>query len=145
MAEKKNAKYVITTYKKGLKLPEYRSPADPSIIKKVVYLDKDVVPDSNFYCEVMWLVPGEKWKTAPKQVDEHTHTWGEFMGFFGFNYENIHDLGAEIEFWIDGEKKVITESFAAFIPAGVKHGPLIVRNVRIPIFHFSSGPTPKYT
>ena len=66
------------------------------------------------------------------------------IGFFGFDYEDIQGLGAEIEFTVDNEKQIITKSFAAFIPAGVQHGPLIVRNVKRPIFHFTAADTDRY-
>jgi hypothetical protein len=60
------------------------------------------------------------------------------------HFFDIQDLGAEIEFTVDHEKKMITKSLAAFVPAGKQHGPLIIRNVARPIFHFMSGQTPKY-
>ena len=56
----------------------------------------------------------------------------------------IQASGPGIEFTVDGEKQVITESFAAFIPAGIQHGPLIIRNVTKPIFAYSSGSTERY-
>jgi hypothetical protein len=90
----------------------------------------------------MWILPGSAKPLT--QYDSHTHSWGELIGFFGFNYDDIQDLGAEIEFTVDNEKKIITKSFAAFVPAGIQHGPLIIRNVVRPIFHFMSGPTQKY-
>ena len=39
--------------------------------------------------------------------EEHTHDFGEMMCFYGFNFEDIMDLGAEIEFWIEGKKYLI--------------------------------------
>jgi hypothetical protein len=142
MAEKKNAKYFVTSDKKDLKLPSYRHIMDPAFVKRVLQLDSEAVPGADFYSEVMWIIPGSE---APlTQVDSHTHTWGEMIGFFGFNYEDIKDLGAEIEFTIDNEKHIITNSFAAFVPAGIQHGPLIIRNVVRPIFHFTAGPCKIY-
>ncbi len=142
MAEKSHAKYFLTTDKKNLKLPSYRHVLDPKFVKRIVHLDSETVPGAEFYSEAMWILPGSK--TPINQYDSHTHTWDELIGFFGFNYENIKDLGAEIEFTIDNEKHIITDSFAAFVPAGVQHGPLIIRNVRIPVFHFMAGPSKLY-
>jgi hypothetical protein len=90
----------------------------------------------------MWIVPGSKEDIT--QVDSHTHTWGELIGFFGYNYDDIQDLGAEIEFTIDNQTYNITKSFCAFIPPGVQHGPLIIRNVKRPVMHFTAGPTARY-
>ncbi|MBN2243074.1 MAG: hypothetical protein JW793_10320 [Acidobacteria bacterium] len=37
------------------------------------------------------------------------------------------------------EEYIISKSFAAIIPKGVSHGPLTLRNVRKPIFHYTVG------
>jgi hypothetical protein len=144
MDEKKNAKYIVTSDKPNLKLPAYRLKMDPKFVKKFVHVDADTVPGAEFYSEAMWILPGDKSPKGMTQVNSHTHTWGELIGFFGFNYDDIQDLGAEIEFTVDNEKHIITKSFAAFIPAGIQHGPLIIRNVKRPVFHFMSGPTRRY-
>jgi hypothetical protein len=144
MAEKKNAKYFVMSDKPNLEFPAFRPKVNSDLFRKIVHLDADVVPDSEFYSEAMWIVPGDEFKEGVTQVEAHSHTWGEFIGFYGYNYDDIHDLGAEIEFTIDGETHHITESFASFIPAGIEHGPLIIRNVVRPIMHFMAGTTKKY-
>jgi hypothetical protein len=144
MAEKKNAKYIITSDKPGLKLPAYRLKVAPRFIKKITRVDADTVPGAEFYSEAKWILPGDKSEKGMVVVESHTHDWGELIGFFGFNYEDIRDLGAEIEFTVDNEKHIITRSFASFVPAGVQHGPLIIRNVVRPIFHFTAGPCQIY-
>jgi quercetin dioxygenase-like cupin family protein len=53
-------------------------------------------------------------------------------------------LGAEIEFTVDNQTYNITKSFLAYIPPGVQHGPLIIKNVKRPIMHYTAGPTAKY-
>ncbi len=138
MVEQKFLKYFVFEDKKNLKLPSYRVPVDPKLVKRITLVDKDTVPGASFYNETMWILPGFGAKPAssnPNFMKEHTHEFGELLCFYGFNYENVIDLGAEIEFWVDGEKQVINESFTAFIPAGIKHGPLTIKNVRRPIMH----------
>ena len=142
MAEKRNAKYFVTADKPNLVLPSYRLKVDPQFVKRILHVDADTVPGAEFYSEARWIVPGSKEEI--RLVNSHTHTWGELLGFFGFNYDDIQDLGAEIEFTVDNEKHLITKSFAAFVPAGIQHGPLIIRNVVRPIFHFSAGPCKIY-
>ena len=142
MAELKNAKYFLTADKENLKLPAYRHEDKMDQIKRVVHLDADTVPGAEFYSEAMWILPGKEKEI--KRVEAHTHDWSEFIGFFGFDYDDIQGLGAEIEYTIDGETHLITKSFAAFIPAGVPHGPLIIRNVTKPIMCFTGGDCPKY-
>jgi hypothetical protein len=66
------------------------------------------------------------------------------IGFFGFNYDDIQGLGAEIEITIDNQTHKVTKSFASFVPAGVQHGPIIIRNVKRPIFHFIAADTDRY-
>ena len=138
MNEKKNAKYFIFKDKPNLKLPAYKHPTDPKYTHRLAYIDEETVPNATFGCETMWLLPGEKSEAGQKMMEEHTNPYGVFIGFFGFNYDDIHDLGAEVELWIGGEKHIIDKSFAAFIPEGLEHGPLIIRNIMRPVFHFTS-------
>jgi hypothetical protein len=142
MAELKNAKYVITSDKPGLKYPSFHYKLNPEFVKYVTHIDADTVPGAEFFSKTMWILPGSKEDLI--RMESHTHDFGEFIGFFGFNYSNINDLGCEIEFTVDNEKHIITEAFASFIPAGVQHGPLIIRNVRIPVFHFIGADTDRY-
>jgi hypothetical protein len=144
MAEKKWAKNLLASDKENPVFPSHRHKEDPRFIKRIVQLDGDTVPGAEFYSEAKWILPGDRSKEGMVLFDSHTHTWGEFIGFFGFDYENILDLGGEIEFTVDNEKHIITKSFGAFIPAGIQHGPLIIRNVIKPIMHFTGGDTAKY-
>jgi|WetSurMetagenome_2_1015567.scaffolds.fasta_scaffold632877_1 hypothetical protein len=149
MAEQKFLKNFIFGDKKGLKLPPYRMPVDPQFFKRMTVVDKDTVPGAQFYCETNWILPGFGTQPLPpgkkgNYWEEHSHNFGELMCFYGFNYENIQDLGAEIEYWIEGKKYIIKESFTSFIPAGVKHGPLSIRNVVRPIVHFVACDSPAY-
>lgn len=115
MVEKKNAKYFVFQDKPNLKLPPYRYPMDPKTSRRIVYLDSETVPGAKFYCEAVWLLPGER--LMPKAgsklrnaVEAHTHPFGELMGFFGFNYDNIHDLGAEIVLFDSRTYKAYTQA-----------------------------------
>lgn len=142
MAGKKFSRNAVDYMKTDPKYPKYRIETDPEIVKNVVQVDGDTVPGAEFYSEAKWIVPG-----ADKEIrlfESHTHDFGVLMGFFGFDYNDIQGLGAEIEYTVDNETHIINKSFASFIPAGVQHGPLIVRNVRKPIFHFMSAGTEKY-
>jgi hypothetical protein len=146
LAKNKNAKYFVFGDKADLKLPAWRHTLDPRWAKRMVYLDSEVVPGADFYCETIWFLPG---RPLPKPgekhgVQEHTHPYGELIGFFGFNYENIHNLGAEVEIWIEGIKYNVKETFVAFIPPGVKHGPLSIRNIIRPVMHLTAGPSKMY-
>ncbi len=149
MAEQKYLKNFIFSDKKNLKLPAYRVSPDPQFFKRMTVVDKDMVKGAKFYCETSWILPGFGAQPLPagkkgNYFEEHTHNFGELMCFYGFNYDNILDLGAEIEYWIEGKKYIIKESFTTFVPAGIKHGPLSIRNVTRPIVHFIAADTPSY-
>jgi hypothetical protein len=138
----KNAVYGVDKAKVNPQYPPYRIKTDPAIVKSIITVDDEVVPGAQMYADTKWILPGSK--TEIKLCESHTHEFGEMLGFYGFNYDNIQDLCAEIEIVIDKEINIVDRSFAAYIPAGIQHGPIIVRNVRRPIFWVSSGITPRY-
>ena len=143
----KLAKQFVFDDKKNLVLPEFRHEIPKEIAQRMVYLDKEVVPGAKFYAEALWFWPGPKKKPEPGEVrgvKPHTHPFPEMIGFFGTNADDIHDLGGEIELWIDGEQNIITQSFVAYIPAGVLHCPLNILRIDRPIFHFTAGPGEMY-
>jgi hypothetical protein len=140
-----NEKYFVTELKKNLVV----APWDPVFTEKeasrLLSLDSDV-REGAFYMEMAWFWPG-KWpetKSEQENVKAHTHEFDESIAFVGTNPENIRDLGGEVELWVNGEKNILDRSFVAFIPAGTVHGPLIIRKVNRPIFHFTSGVGKRY-
>ena len=121
MAELKNSKYFVFQDKPNLELPEYRHEVPSEYAHRIVYLDSEVVPDASFYVEALWFWPGPRPQPQPGDepgVKPHTHPFDEMIAFFGTNPDDIHDLGGEVELWIDGEQHIIDKSFVAFIPAG---------------------------
>jgi len=79
-----------------------------------------------------WMLAGED----AGKMDAHTHPYPEIIAFVGTNPDDLHDLGAEAEIWMDDEKYIWTQSFLVYVPSGLKHCPLIVRNIKRPVFHF---------
>jgi hypothetical protein len=140
----KNEKYMLTVDKANPVFPAFRHDMESRFVKRALQLDAETVPGAEFYSEAKWIVPGDTSKEGILLVDSHTHAFNELIGFFGYDYEDILDLGAEIEFTVDNEKHLITRSFAAFIPVGIQHGPLVIRNVRKPIFHMTAADTGAY-
>ena len=144
MDKSKYSKYFVTGAKANLSLPSYRHEATERSggnSTRLIYLDNEVVPGA-FYSECAWF-----WSaSAPGKVEAeaHTHEFDEIIGFFGTSREDPHELCGEIELWLEDEKHILTKSFMVFIPAGMKHCPLIVRRVDRPIFHFTVGTGGKY-
>jgi hypothetical protein len=146
MATSKYGKYIINK----LQHPKEEAPWNPPVSEagkgtsgRVLYLDNDVVPGA-FYMECVWIMPRpaltkEGIEAAKKRgPGPHSHELDEVIAFFGTNHEDPHDLGAEVELWLGDEQHIINKSSLVFIPAGLKHCPLIFRKVERPVFHYTT-------
>jgi mannose-6-phosphate isomerase-like protein (cupin superfamily) len=145
---KLDKRFFITELAQKVKIIEPIPIWTPQQAKRLLFLDKDVIPGA-FYMACSWFWPGGEWP-APKPgtepiVKAHKHDFDEVLAFIGTNPDDINDLCGEVELWVDGKQNIIDKSFMAFIPAGVMHCPLSILKVERPIFHFNSGPTKTYT
>jgi hypothetical protein len=112
--------------------------ADP--IKRVIYMDDRVVPGS-FYVEAVWVVG-----SMPRSHPEHSHPdHDEILGFVGSNMDDPTDLGAEIDFVVDGRKMTITKTCFIHVPAGIKHGGLCFRKIDRPVFQIAMSRMPAFS
>ena len=138
MTESKYGKYVVTE----LKMPEEKQKIAADYAKyatRILWLDENVV-EGAFHMNTAWYL-----KAAATLEDvPHVHDTDEIIGFFGNDHENPHDLGGEVEIWLEDEKQVITKSAMVFVPAGMKHCPLVLKRVDRPIFHFTTVPGKQY-
>jgi hypothetical protein len=100
-------------------------------LQQVLALNGEILKGA-FHISCAWISPGPN----PGVYPAHTHPHGEMIGFIGTNPDDPTDLGGEAELWIDDEQYFITESFLAFFPKDILHCPLMVTNVKRPIFHF---------
>ncbi|MGD0659960.1 MAG: hypothetical protein ABSD38_18020 [Syntrophorhabdales bacterium] len=141
MPEKKYAKYIVTDLKKNITEAPWSPPlsvAGEGKGGRLLFLDDEVVPGA-FYVETVWVTPRKPEESVGRMTKSHTHDYDEVLGFFGTNPDDIHDLQAEAEFWLDDEKHILTRSCMVFVPKGLQHGPLRFVRVDKPVFHFSSG------
>jgi len=151
MTELKYSKYVISELKRHSRLSPERQGPDPWYIPKVgeggriqlLYLDNSIVENAR-YAECVWIMPGGE-HPAIAEPHQHTHDFDEVVTFIGSNIEEPYDLGGEIEIWLEDEPQILTKSCLIFIPAGMKHCPLIIRRVDRPIFHTAMGTGSYYT
>jgi hypothetical protein len=132
MSGSKYGKYVIT----DLVLPEEKKKIEADYskyAKRILWMDENVV-EGAFHMNTAWFL------NAAETLEDkpHVHDTDEIIGFFGNDPRNPYDLGAEIEIWLEDEKQVITKSALLFVPAGMKHCPLILKRVDRPIFHFTT-------
>ena len=100
-------------------------------IKRVIYMDDRIVPGS-FYVEAVWVMG-----SIPRSHPEHVHEYDEIVGFVGSNMDDPGDLGAEIDFVVDGVKTTITKTCFIHVPAGVKHGGFASRKIDRPVFQIA--------
>jgi hypothetical protein len=145
MTESKYGKYIITELKPDIKLPDFRTDRPgkktPAGLQHIIWLDKEVVPGSRMFGEFVWFWPGqEDEKNREGNSKTHTHPVDEVIAFLGTNINDPHDLGGEIELWLEGEPHIMDKSFFAWVPAGMKHCPVIIRRIDRPIIHFTMGP-----
>lgn len=93
-------------------------------------MSSKLVPGNTTYLEAGWI-----WEMPDPNphIFEHVHDkYNEIVLHIGSDPKNPEDLGAEIEFVVDGEPLKIDKTSALFIPAGVKHGPVIWKKVTRP-------------
>jgi hypothetical protein len=141
MFTQKLGKYIVTNPKENLVVPKWGGNLSQERSTRMMYLDSEVIKGA-FYVECVWFWPTEQKDTS--SPDPHTHEWDEVIAFFGTDRNDLHDLGAEIELFVDGEQNLINETFLAFIPAGIVHCPLNILSITKPVFHFAVGQGKQY-
>jgi len=132
MAESKYGKYIVTE----LKIPEEKQKIAEAYSKyatRVLWMDENVV-EGAFHMNTAWYLKA----TATLEDTAHVHDTDEIIGFFGSDSQNPYDLGGEIEIWLEDEKHIITRTAMLFVPAGMKHCPMVINRVDRPIFHFTT-------
>ena len=132
MGDLQTSQYIISE----LKMPESKKKINAEYEKyatRVLWLDDKMVQGA-FHMNTAWYLKA----AATLENVPHAHDTDEIIGFFGNNPEDPYDLGGEIEIWMQNEKHILTRTSLIFVPAGMKHCPLILRRVDRPIFHFTT-------
>jgi hypothetical protein len=137
MAKSKYGKYVVTDLK--TEMSEESKARYAKFATRVLWMDDKVVPGA-FQMNVSWYLKPQNMSTGTG----HNHDVPELIGFFGSDPDNPYDLGGEIEFWMEGEKFMLTKSCIIYVPANMNHCPLILRRIDRPVFHFTIVTGPKY-
>ena len=122
---------------------DYMSDSDPKYYRHLVYIDETVVPDCEYGCNTMFLLPGNPSKAGIRIMEPHTLPYGTNITLVSLNYADVTDLRGEAELWIGGEKHIIKKNFGAYSPPGIEQGPLIVRNVEKQLFFSKCNPVGK--
>lgn len=78
------------------------------------------------------------------EATPHYHKFPIIMGFIGSDSKDIYDFDAEIEFYIDGEKQIITNTSIVTVPPETPHCPLIFKRIGKPVVFLEVHLTDKY-
>ncbi len=126
MAESRYAKNLVTKPAYEVTAGKVKGRQYPTM----TFMSNDLVPGSNLYLEMGWIY---KMTEPNPHILEHSHDkYSELVLHIGSDPKNPEDLGAEVEFVVGGESLIFDKTSAIFIPAGVKHGPVIWRKVKRP-------------
>ena len=91
-------------------------------IPAMTLMSNNLIPVSNMYVEAGWILA---MPDPNPHIGEHTHNYDEIVIHLGVDSDSPEDLGAEIEFSVDGKLLTVEKTSAVFVPKGVKHGPLV--------------------
>jgi hypothetical protein len=141
MVATKYGKYIVTELKDKVEAPwatEYK----PTELVRLLNLDSNILKGA-FYVETTWFLPPVANRTG-YDVETHKHDYDEVLAVFGSDLDDPHNLHAELEIWLGGEKHIVTKSCLVFIPKGLEHGPIRWLKMDKPVFHFACGTTKKY-
>jgi hypothetical protein len=149
MSESKYAKNIITEDlmpprpEEDIQLMASQEKAGKTLDRTLLLGIQDSIIKGAFFsgCEWLWELTGN----GPVNIERpHSHDFDEIIGFAGSNRNHPRDLGGEIEFWMGGEKHILTKSCLIFIPRGVTHCPVILKRIDTPIFMFEAGNNSSY-
>ncbi len=99
MVELKYKKYIVEGYI-ATEEEKIRAAQDPERLARllpVVRLDDDIVKGS-FFMTFVWALGVS---SREQDLEAHTHDYNEVLGWIGTDWKNPHDLGGEIEFWME--------------------------------------------
>lgn len=138
MPELKYQKYILT----DLILPEdiqKRAEKYAQKATRILWLEDFVIKGApSIICSWYWKA------TETEGTPAHMHDFDEVIGFIGSDPENPHDLGGEVEFWLEDEKYILKKSCLVFAPKGLRHCPLKVIRVDRPILFLAFSITSRY-
>jgi hypothetical protein len=84
-------------------------------------MSSDLIPMAATYIETSWITA---MPDVNPHIHEHSHDYDEIVMHIGTDPADQEDLGAEIDFVVDGQPLTITKTSSMYIPKGVPHGPL---------------------
>lgn len=95
----------------------------------MTYMSRALVPEASCYLELGWK-NGLPKPNSP--ITEHVHDYDEIIMHLGGDSNTPRDLGAEIELYIGDQPITFNTTTLVFIPKGVPHGPVTLKNFTRP-------------
>ena len=140
MAERKYEKYILTELKVPEEMAKHKAYEDyRQRATHILWLEDDVIQGADSVI-LSWY-----WKATEKEGSpSHVHDFDEIVGFVGNDPQNPHDLGAEVEFWMEDEEYILDKTCLIWVPKGLRHCPLRVRKLDRPILFLALSMTKKY-
>lgn len=90
-------------------------------IPPMTLMSNNLVAGADHYIEAGWIVA---MPDPNPHIDEHVHDYDEIVMHIGTDPDDPDDLGAEIEFMVNGEPLTLSKTSSVYVPKGMPHGPL---------------------
>ncbi|MCL2126448.1 MAG: hypothetical protein FWH33_10755 [Oscillospiraceae bacterium] len=100
-----------------------------SAIKPIVCIDGSSI-DGTIYYQADWIMEPLTQEGLVK------HDSDKLLVFLGTDPDDHEALGADVELWLENDKLTLTETCVVFVPKGVAHGRMSVKNVRRPFINY---------
>ena len=141
----KYGKYIISDARLPHNKEDWEATYNPKEETRVLYLGDDIIKGA-FYVSCGWFWPEMvKSDSSNRSTKPHCHDYDEVVAVIGTNPDDPRDLGGELEFYLGGERHVVTKTSLIFIPAGLEHGPFNQLKMERPIFQFDCSMSGKHT
>ena len=105
MAESRYGKYICTEITPETRAKHEIVAQNSERMEHVIWMDDEVIPGAP-YSELVWFRPTadipspEEMRQRPG-VPTHSHPFDEVLCYTGADIDNPHDLGGEIELWLE--------------------------------------------
>jgi hypothetical protein len=99
----------------------------------MTYMSGVQIPGVKHYIEFGWTFGMPVSKMAGAGMPEMAHrNFDEIVLHIGGDPKNPEDLGGDMEFYVGGQPLNFSATAGLFIPRGLKHGPLRLKEYRKP-------------
>jgi hypothetical protein len=108
-------------------------PAFPPGTKVTHLMKADSTRVKDFFpVDCFWIRTSQKGQTL---LNVSTSRADRVIGLVGSDVHNPHDIGGELEVWVDGVKNSLKKSSLIFVPAGVTFGPVQAEHLDYPLLY----------